>query len=87
MHAAARGKNCSVRTAADFFALRFGRPCRFEDIEGPTALLSDASESHALMGPPEVSGVQLIEMVAGWVEAGGASLNKPTHFEVADGRF
>jgi len=25
--------------------------------------------------------------VAAWIEAGGASLEKPTHFEVADGRF
>jgi len=26
-------------------------------------------------------------MVAAWMEAGGALLDKPTHFEVADGRF
>jgi hypothetical protein len=26
-------------------------------------------------------------MVAGWVESGGTSLNKPTHFEVSDGKF
>jgi len=26
-------------------------------------------------------------MVAAWVAGGGASLNKPTHFEVADGKF
>jgi hypothetical protein len=25
--------------------------------------------------------------VAHWVQAGGPSLNKPTHFEVTDGRF
>jgi hypothetical protein len=39
------------------------------------------------MGAPAVTAEQLMEMVAVWVEAGGASLNKPTHFEVADGRF
>ena len=77
----------AVRAVAEFFAARFGRPCRFEGVPGPTALLSDASASHALMGPPEVSAESLLEMVAGWVQAGGASLNKPTHFEVADGRF
>ena len=77
----------SVRAAAEFFAKRFGRPCRFDGVEGPSALLSDASASHALMGPPEISAESLLEMVAGWVEAGGASLNKPTHFEVSDGRF
>jgi hypothetical protein len=39
------------------------------------------------MGPPETTTARLMEMVADWVSAGGASLNKPTHFEVADGKF
>lgn len=77
----------SVRAAAEFFAARFGRGCHFEGLPGPSALLSEATASHALMGPPEISAEALMELVAGWVEAGGASLNKPTHFEVADGRF
>ena len=77
----------SVRAAAEFFAARFERPCRFENSEGPTALLSDASKCHALMGPPDVSTDQLMKLVAAWIEAGGVSLNKATHFEVADGGF
>jgi nucleoside-diphosphate-sugar epimerase len=77
----------TVRAAAQYFGQRFGRTPLFEGDEGKAALLSDASESHRLMGPPEVSGAQLMEMAANWVEQGGASLNKPTHFEVADGKF
>jgi len=77
----------SVRRVAEVFAARFGRPCRFEGDEGPLALLNDAAKSHALMGPPDLSAELLMEMVADWIEAGGASLNKATHFEVADGRF
>jgi nucleoside-diphosphate-sugar epimerase len=77
----------SVRTAAEFFAAKFDRPCHFEGAEGPAALLSDASRCHALMGPPSVSADRLMELVAAWVKAGGASLDKATHFEVADGRF
>jgi nucleoside-diphosphate-sugar epimerase len=77
----------TVREAADFFAARFKRPCRFSGSPGPVALLSDASQCHELLGPPEVSTRTLMEWVAAWVEAGGQSLNKPTHFEVADGRF
>ena len=77
----------TVRAAAQHFSQRFGRTPLFEGDEGKAALLSDASESHRLMGPPEVSGAQLMEMAANWVEQGGASLNKPTHFEVADGKF
>jgi hypothetical protein len=77
----------SVREAAEFFAVRFARPCRFSGVAGPVALLSDASAAAALMGPPEVTTERLMELVAEWVRSGGASLNKPTHFEVADGKF
>ena len=42
----------SVRDAAEFFAARFARPCRFQGDRGPVALLSDASAAAALMGPP-----------------------------------
>jgi hypothetical protein len=76
-----------LRATAEFFASRFHRPCRFSGVEGPVGLLSDTSASHALLGPPSVSAETLLEMVAVWVEAGGESLNKPTHFEVADGKF
>ena len=78
---------CTVRNAAEFFAGRFGRPCRYEGTEGPAALLSDASECRKLLGPPDVSLDMLMNLVADWVESGGESLNKPTHFEVADGKF
>jgi nucleoside-diphosphate-sugar epimerase len=77
----------AVREAARWFAQRFGRECRFTREEGRTALLSDASECHRLLGPPSVSAEVLMDMVATWIEAGGSLLDKPTHFEVADGRF
>ncbi len=77
----------SVRAVAEWFAGRFQRRCLFEGEEGPAALLSDASTCHSLLGLPTVSAQDLMEMVAIWVETGGASLDKPTHFEVADGRF
>lgn len=76
-----------VRECAEFFAAQFGRHCRFEGIEGSAALLSDASLSHALLGPPEVSGAELMDMVARWTASGGFNLNKPTHFEVSNGQF
>jgi nucleoside-diphosphate-sugar epimerase len=76
-----------VRDAALWFARRFGRDCRFTGQEGRTALLSDASACHQLLGRPSVAAAELMEMVAAWIERGGAMLDKPTHFEVADGRF
>jgi nucleoside-diphosphate-sugar epimerase len=77
----------SVRDTANFFAARFGKPANFTGVEGLAALLSDASACHDLLGPPTVTSPQLLEMVAGWVASGGASLDKPTHFEVSDGKF
>jgi nucleoside-diphosphate-sugar epimerase len=77
----------AVREAAEWFGARFGRPPRFVNTEGPVALLSDASRCRARLGDPEVPLARLMTWVARWVEIGGASLNKPTHFEVADGRF
>jgi len=76
-----------VRDVAEFFARRFGRPCRFEGDEGGFALLNDSSHCRESLGAPEVGGAELLELVAEWVEAGGASLEKPTHFEVSDGKF
>lgn len=76
-----------VRDTANWFAARFGRACSFAEQEGTAALLSDASACHALLGAPEVKAEELMERVAAWIEAGGESLSKPTHFEVADGRF
>jgi hypothetical protein len=34
-----------------------------------------------MFGLPEVSLKQMIEWVATWLERGGATLNRPTHFE------
>ncbi len=78
---------CTVHFAAEFFSRRFQRPCRFEGAEGIVALLSDASVSHSIMGPPKISLDTLLNIVADWIEAGGENLDKPTHFEVSDGRF
>ncbi len=76
-----------VRAAAEDFGRRFGRKPTFRGAEGPLALLGDASLCRSLLGPPEVSVERLTQWVAGWVERGGRSLDKPTGFEKADGRF
>jgi nucleoside-diphosphate-sugar epimerase len=77
----------SVRVEAEWFGQRLGRKVSFAGEEGEAALLSDASRCHSLLGPPDVSFETLREWVAQWVEIGGATLGKPTRFEVKDGRF
>ena len=76
----------SVRAAADAFGERFGRKPRFTGEPGP-GLLGDPSLCASLLGPPEVPLARLLDWVAAWVEKGGRSLGKPTHFEATDGRF
>ena len=77
----------SVRSAAEFFGKQFGRPCRFTGSEGKTALLSDPSACCESLGPPELPLETMMDWIAHWIESGGYRLNKPTHFEVHDGRF
>ena len=77
----------SVRETAQWFGTVFGRSPRLANSEGAVALLSDSSRCRARLGEPSVPLSVLQHWVAHWVQAGGHSLNKPTHFEVIDGRF
>jgi nucleoside-diphosphate-sugar epimerase len=77
----------SVRETAEWFGSIFGRAPIFVNTEGPVALLSDSSRCRALLGEPTVPLRVLRQWVADWVRAGGTTLNKPTHFEVTDGRY
>lgn len=76
-----------VRDVCAAFAAMMGKPAHFVGAEAPDALLNDARRATELFGPPQVSANILIRWVAEWVMQGGASLDRPTHFEVRDGRF
>jgi nucleoside-diphosphate-sugar epimerase len=52
-----------------------------------TALLSNASLAHRLLGAPATSIDQVIQWTASWVQGGGMTRLAPTHFEVRDGKF
>lgn len=77
----------SVRRIAEEFAHRFGRSLEVEGIESGDALLSNAQRAHRLFGYPRVSAGQMIAWIADWLERGGETLGKPTHFEVRHGQF
>jgi nucleoside-diphosphate-sugar epimerase len=77
----------SVRALAEQFGQIFNRAPVFEGTEAPDALLSDASRSAELFGPPSVSVPQMLVWVADWVLRGGTTLGKPTKFEARDGKF
>lgn len=77
----------SVRSLALEFARRFHTEPQWDGEESQTALLSVASKAHRLFGYPSVTLQELIDWTAHWVQAGGALLGKPTHFDVRDGKF
>ena len=77
----------SVRWIAKRFGEHFGVEPALEGIESENALLNNATRCHRIFGYPSVSVEQMIEWTAEWIRIGGATLNKPTHFEARDGKF
>jgi len=77
----------SIRWLAERFGELLGVEPRFSGAEAPTALLGNASNAHRLFGYPRVTLREMIELVAGWVKAGGPTLGKPTHFQEREGKF
>ncbi len=77
----------SVQYIAQEFGSRFGIEPSFTGEPLPTALLNNAGRAHKVFGYPSVTAGQMIDWIAAWISGGGTSLNKPTHFEVRDGKF
>jgi nucleoside-diphosphate-sugar epimerase len=77
----------SVRTVCEHFGKLLGREPKFIGTESATALLNDAHLSRHLLGPPPTSVEQMLEWTADWIKRGGETWNRPTHFEVRDGKF
>jgi hypothetical protein len=77
----------STRFIAEEFGRRFGVHPVFCGEEGPDALLNNAARAHELFGVPTVTPAELMDWTAAWILRGNPQLNKPTHFEVQDGKF
>jgi nucleoside-diphosphate-sugar epimerase len=77
----------SVRTLAQEFAVRLGGPAKIVGAEAPTAWLTDTQRAQHLFGPPAVPLETMLDWTADWVARDMPSLDKPTKFEVRDGRY
>lgn len=77
----------SVREVATALGAEMRLAVRFAGSEGERAYLNDASRATARFGRPRVPVETLLRWTARWVQGGGASLNKPTHFQVNTGRY
>jgi nucleoside-diphosphate-sugar epimerase len=77
----------SVRSLAEEFSRRFGKPADVVGSEAPTAWLIDSSASRRLLGAPQVPLDKMIDWQADWIARGLPGLGKPTHFETRDGKY
>lgn len=77
----------SVRETAQKLAERMGREVALVGEEADTALLSNSVEAYDYLGAPQVSMDDMIAWTAEWVQRGGRTYDKRTHFQVRDGGF
>lgn len=77
----------SIQKLAERLGELLGRSPNLIGTEAPTAWLWDAQQSYDWFGPPLVSINQMLEWIADWIRDGGETLNRPTHFEVRDGKY
>ncbi len=77
----------SVREAALALGKCMGREPVFVGQEAQTALLSSTELMRQTLGTPSTSLESMIQWVADWVMTGGRLYNRPTHFEVRDGKY
>ena len=59
----------------------------FEGTESDSALFVDCRRMAGLVGEPMTPLATVLGWTADWLRAGGRTLDKPTHFDVRDGRF
>jgi len=77
----------SIRAVATRLAELMGKSVKFTGVESGLALLNNPARACKLLGPPPTPLELAMRWTAHWVMHGGASLNKPTHFDVCDGRY
>jgi len=77
----------SIRDVAARFGELMGKEVSFTGEENGRGYLNNASRANALFGNPRVPLDRIVELTAAWIEKGGESLGKPTHFETQDGKY
>ena len=77
----------SIKWLGGQFGNIFGQEPVFINTEESTALLSNAGVSNDLFGYPKVLLNQMIQLIAEWINQGGKTINKPTHFQERQGKF
>jgi nucleoside-diphosphate-sugar epimerase len=76
-----------VRRLAAEFGRLLGKKPRLVGEEAATGWLNNAGRMVKEFGAPSVPLASMIEWTADWLSRDMATLNKPTHYEVRDGRY
>ena len=77
----------SVRDVAEKLGTLLGREPRFFGQESGKAIVGNAAKICAALGTPPVELETMLKWIAHWIQGGGRSLERPTHFETRDGRY
>jgi nucleoside-diphosphate-sugar epimerase len=76
-----------VRWLAGEFGKLLGKQPKLTGTPAPTGWLNNAGRMVKEFGPPRVPLAKMIEWTADWLSRDMTTLNKPTHYEVRDGRY
>ncbi|MDX1285497.1 MAG: hypothetical protein R3182_10815, partial [Draconibacterium sp.] len=76
-----------VKDIAKQFGTLFNKKPEFVGTESETALLNNSQLVFDFFGKPKVPVNKTVEWIAGWLKTERKLLNKPTHFEVRDGKY
>jgi nucleoside-diphosphate-sugar epimerase len=76
-----------IRSLAEQIGKALDKKPKFVSQEAACSLLSNASYCLSMFGPPQTTLEQMISMITGWVAAGKTTLNKPTKYEIRNGKF
>ena len=77
----------SLRSLAQRFGELLGKDVNIVGQEADTAWLSNSGKAQSTFGYPTVALDTMTEWTAQWVQQGGNTLGKPTHFEEREGKF
>jgi nucleoside-diphosphate-sugar epimerase len=76
-----------VSWLAGEFGKLLGKKPQLTGTPAPTGWLNNAGRMVKEFGPPSVPLAKMIEWTADWLGRDMATLNKPTHYEVRDGKY
>jgi dTDP-4-dehydrorhamnose reductase len=77
----------SFKWLAEQFGKMFGVTPVFINEEQQTSYLSNAAECFRLFGYPKVTLLQIMELVAEWLNQNGKTLDKATHYSERKGKY